>query len=226
MSHPQAAETPSRLPAEERRKQLIEVAIDLFSRRGFSGTTTKEIAAAAGVTEAIIFRHFATKQQLYTAIIDYRLQSPETLDSMAGLQDSMERNDDEGFFRLITSKLIEGARRDPKFERVLLYAALEGHELAAMFHQQFAIPVMSVIHNYISLRQAQGAMREMNPGAILFAVAGMAKQYALHQYMCGYKDAGFSDEEAVEAFTRILMDGLRVQPSVPASNPTTPRTTK
>jgi hypothetical protein len=41
----------------------------------------------------------------------------------------------------------------------------------------------------------------------------MAKQYAMHQYMCGYKDAPFTDDEAVEAFTRILMDGLRVQPN-------------
>jgi len=48
------------MSGEDRRRQLIEVAIDLFSRRGFSGTTTREIALAAGVTEAIIFRHFAT----------------------------------------------------------------------------------------------------------------------------------------------------------------------
>jgi TetR/AcrR family transcriptional regulator len=50
--------TPTRMSASDRRNQLIDVAIDLFSRKGFGGTTTKEIAAAAGVTEAIIFRHF------------------------------------------------------------------------------------------------------------------------------------------------------------------------
>jgi len=49
------------MAGEDRRRQLIEVAIELFSQRGFAGTTTKEIAAAAGVTEAVIFRHFATK---------------------------------------------------------------------------------------------------------------------------------------------------------------------
>ena len=67
--------TPTRLSAGERREQLIQVAVDLFSRKGFKGTTTREIAAAAGVTEAIIFRHFETKEQLYTAIIDRRLNS-------------------------------------------------------------------------------------------------------------------------------------------------------
>ena len=60
-----------RMSGEDRRRQLIEIAIDLFSQRGFSGTTTREIAVAAGVTEAIIFRHFATKQDLYAAILDH-----------------------------------------------------------------------------------------------------------------------------------------------------------
>lgn len=184
----------------------------MFSKRGFSGATTKEIAVAAGVTEAIIFRHFATKEQLYNAIIDQRLQSPQTRESLAGLQDAMDRNDDEAFFRIITSQLIEVTRSDPKFERVLLYAALEGHEIAAMHHEQFAMPVMEMLVGYITRRQREGAMRQMHPGAVLFAVAGMAKQYAMHHYMCDYKSVGFSDEEAVESFTRILMDGLRVQP--------------
>src|SRR3954453_970873 len=61
-----------RMAADERRLQIARVAMRLFSERGFRGTTTKEIAQAAGVSEAIIFRHFATKEELYTAIIDYK----------------------------------------------------------------------------------------------------------------------------------------------------------
>ena len=62
--------TSVRMPAEDRRRQIIGVAIRLFSQKGFRGTTTKEIAAAAGVNEAIIFRHFVTKSELYSAMID------------------------------------------------------------------------------------------------------------------------------------------------------------
>src|SRR2546423_9486631 len=61
-----------RMAAGERRLQIAQVAMRLFSERGFRGTTTKEIAQAAGVSEAIIFRHFATKDDLYTAIIDLK----------------------------------------------------------------------------------------------------------------------------------------------------------
>jgi len=59
-----------RLSSDDRRRQLLGHAIALFSRHGFSGTRTKDIAAACGVSEAILFRHFATKEDLYHAILD------------------------------------------------------------------------------------------------------------------------------------------------------------
>ena len=60
----------SRMHSDDRRRQLLNVAIESFARHGFSGTKTKDIAAAAGVSEAILFRHFATKEDLYHAILD------------------------------------------------------------------------------------------------------------------------------------------------------------
>ena len=91
------------MAATDRRNQLIDVAIDLFSRKGFGGTTTKEIAAAAGVTEAIIFRHFATKQELYKAILDAGCNSLEAQTWFSETQQFMDNNDDEGLFRLLNA---------------------------------------------------------------------------------------------------------------------------
>src|SRR5215471_14356234 len=65
---------PSRLTAAGRRDQIIRVATRLFARQGFQGTTTKEIAHRAGVTEALIFRHFATKEDLYWAVIQSKIR--------------------------------------------------------------------------------------------------------------------------------------------------------
>ena len=60
----EGAATSARMAGEERRLQILAVAINLFSQKGFRGTTTKEIAHAAGDSEAMVFRHFATKQEL------------------------------------------------------------------------------------------------------------------------------------------------------------------
>ena len=59
-----------RLQAADRRRQLLEVAADLFAHRGFGGTTTAELAKGAGVTEPILYRHFANKLDLFITLID------------------------------------------------------------------------------------------------------------------------------------------------------------
>src|SRR5579884_2509685 len=145
-----------RLPADERRRQLIEVSIDLFSRKGFAGTTTREIAAAAGVTEAIIFRHFATKQDLYTAIVEHMCSRAETADWLRGAESLMEQNDDEGLVRYLMKGILYFTQADRRYERLILFAALEGNELALMHHNATSRIGKSVIE-YIAGRQREGA---------------------------------------------------------------------
>lgn len=60
----------TRLPAAQRKEQLLDTAVELFSRHGFGGATTAELAKAAGVTEPIIYRHFRSKKDLFIAVID------------------------------------------------------------------------------------------------------------------------------------------------------------
>src|SRR6266536_2952158 len=98
--------TSTRLNATDRRRQLVETALDLFSRKGFGGTTTKEIAAAAGVAETIIFRHFATKQDLYNAVLEYHHDSAEIAECLAEFKLYMDRNDDEGLFRSLIEHIL------------------------------------------------------------------------------------------------------------------------
>ena len=62
---------PTRLPAAERRRALIETAVRVFSSSSYRGCTTAEIARAAGVSEPILYRHFESKRDLYLAAIDH-----------------------------------------------------------------------------------------------------------------------------------------------------------
>jgi AcrR family transcriptional regulator len=63
--------TTVRMPAAERRQKLVETAIRVFSEGSYRGTTTSEIAKAAGVSEPILYRHFASKRDLYLAALDH-----------------------------------------------------------------------------------------------------------------------------------------------------------
>src|SRR5438034_6231487 len=64
------ASATARLPAAERRQALVSTALRVFSQGSYRGTTTAEIAREAGVSEPILYRHFASKRDLYLACID------------------------------------------------------------------------------------------------------------------------------------------------------------
>lgn len=59
-----------RLTAEERRRQLFDVALRLFAERGYAATTMDEIAEAAGVTKPLVYQHFESKRALYLELMD------------------------------------------------------------------------------------------------------------------------------------------------------------
>ena len=59
----------TRLPAAQRRRQLLDVARRVLAQRGFYETTMADIAEEAGVTKPVLYQHFASKRELYTAVL-------------------------------------------------------------------------------------------------------------------------------------------------------------
>jgi AcrR family transcriptional regulator len=59
-----------RLTAEERREKILDAALEVFSERGFAAATTRELAARAGITEAIIYRHFRSKEEVLRGVVE------------------------------------------------------------------------------------------------------------------------------------------------------------
>ena len=68
-AHP-LEEKRGRLPAAERRAAIVEAALQVFGARSYGRATTAEIARAAGVSEPILYRHFASKRDLYVACLE------------------------------------------------------------------------------------------------------------------------------------------------------------
>lgn len=202
-----------RMQATDRRQQLIEAALDVFSRKGFEGATTKEIAAAAGVTEAIIFRHFPNKQALYAAVVQSKRESQEFETWLADIKSFTGREDDVGLFREIARVVLRCYREDPRHERVMLYAALEGHQQTLIEHRRFSLPIMELLTDYVARRQKAGALKPGPPEAVIAAIAGMAAHYGMMTSFFGFEGM-LADEEMVSAFVNILMDGIRAKESV------------
>ncbi|HLY46567.1 MAG TPA: helix-turn-helix domain-containing protein, partial [Stellaceae bacterium] len=73
----------TRLDSDERRKAIVRAAVPLFARRGFAGTTTRELAEAAGISEALLFRHFPSKELLYREILRLGCEGDPALEQLA-----------------------------------------------------------------------------------------------------------------------------------------------
>ena len=65
-----AREPATRLPAARRRRQLLDVAVDVFAANGFYGTSMDDVAEAAGVTKPVVYQHFSSKRQLFLELLD------------------------------------------------------------------------------------------------------------------------------------------------------------
>lgn len=201
-----------RLSSENRRRQLLSHAIDLFSRHGFSGTRTKDIAAACGVSEGILFRHFATKEDLYHAILDTHEAAAGKDEWLAEMRAMAQRRDDLGFIRCLLAQILKSFREDTAFHRLMLYAGLEGHSLPGMFHERMGSSMLEFLRNYVLLRQREGAFRKGDPDALVMLLASPAMQYASSKYIFDLKTFPGTDKQATEEFASLLLAALRPIP--------------
>jgi AcrR family transcriptional regulator len=109
----------------------MEVATGLFARQGFQGTTTREIAEQAGVNEALLFRHFPSKETLYWKIIEELCASRGRAQRVNEIL-QRGRNDLEVFTAVAREFLVRNAH-DAELTRLLWFTALENHTLSASF---------------------------------------------------------------------------------------------
>jgi len=198
----------SRMPAEDRRQQILEVAVRLFSQKGFRGTTTKEIALAAGVNEAIIFRHFATKNDLYSAILDQKAGSAAIQELEEVVEKAMKDGDDRKVFEALAFHILESHERDDPFMRLLLYSALEGHELASMFFRTQVTNYYRELADYIKQRIADGAFRRVDPMTAVRAFLGMVIYHAQINKFYGRDLLNITNRQAAERFTDLFLGGM------------------
>lgn len=200
----------ARMAGEERRMQILRVAMRLFSQRGFGGTTTKEIALASGVSEAMVFRHFATKKELYSAILDHKACLHDSLAPEQIVAEAIARKDDRAIFEGLALDVLNHHDCDPQFQRLLLHSALEEHELAQMFWEKFVTRVYRFLGEYIRERQREGAIIKVEPAVIVRAFVGMIIHHSLANNLWDRKQRllKISNEDAARAFTDILLQGV------------------
>ena len=197
----------NRITAPERRQSIIQAALTLFSQKGFRGTTTREIAREADVSEATIFKHFATKEALYSAIIDAKARAEEVL---AAASQAAAARDDARVLTAVATTILSRVEKDPAFMRLLLYSALEGHALSEMFFTTQVRRTHLFLTDYIASRIQEGAFRSVDPLLAARGFIGTVIHYLLIHELFGVpRPAHFGSGEVIALYVDIFLRGLR-----------------
>lgn len=194
-----------RMSGEERRNSIIDAAFELFSRKGFSGTRTREIAARAGISETLLFQHFKTKQALYSEVFKHViLYHPP----VAGISQAVKARDDAGLLRAIALHAVEHSRHDPRIIRLSLFGSLEGLRLR---DEPTDKPTMSgVLACYIEQRIKEGVFRPVNSHLAARLFIDSILMFLTDQRIALTGPAlPDSDENAVETLVDIFINGLK-----------------
>lgn len=199
-----------RLDGDERRKAIVTAAVPLFARRGFAGTTTRELAEAAGISEGLLFRHFPSKQLLYREILQLGCEGDPALEWLATLQPSTQTLSCMTRFMVrhfLLDDEIECADLDSRL-RLVLHSFLEDGDYARLLFETVSDRVMPLFEASLEAAVAAGDVAPLraSPKNLFWLaqhVAAMAAFGALPGSGC-YPYEGTLDDLVEEASTFIL----------------------
>jgi TetR/AcrR family transcriptional regulator len=199
--------TASRFSAQDRRRQIMQVAMDLFARQGFNGTTTREIADQAGVNEAIVFRHFPRKEDLYWSVIESKCRLGERRKRLERQLRSGEG--DREVLQGIAEEILQRNWADPGMSRLLFFSALENHRLSHRFFRTYIAERYEALAGFIRSRIRAGIFRRVDPLLAARGFLGMVVYHFLVQELFGGKRYQKFDPRQVSAtLTDIWLEGM------------------
>ncbi|HEV8340286.1 MAG TPA: TetR/AcrR family transcriptional regulator [bacterium] len=153
----------------DRRQQIIDAAFHVFSRKGFTGATNRDIASQAKIAPGLIYWYFRTKEDLLQATAEAK--SP--LFPLIRLTDEMLDAPPRQFFHRVASLFLERVYGDPQITaaaRFLFAEAMRYRPIRKLFRERIIVRGLDAIARYIRVQIDRGTIRPIHPmvGARLF----------------------------------------------------------
>jgi AcrR family transcriptional regulator len=197
----------------------LQAAAQLFARQGYHGTSTREIARLADVSENTLFRHFDHKEDLFWSALRSRSTGlklrRDLLDGIAG------GDDPEVVLPKIIDLLVDTVIFKPELLRLIAVAFLELHWKTEAFCQEFLSPIFSAINRYVETNIANERVRNLDPTMVTAALVTTVMTHAeISRLIDGDRLSYPGSREAASAYTKFWLDVLTPRP-VPLQRPAT-----
>jgi AcrR family transcriptional regulator len=195
----------TRLSHEERRREIVLGAMRAFARSGFRGTRSRDLAAAAGVSEALLFKHFPTKKALQTAIIEERIRQAGRF-----LSDDVRQAPVAKALEAVAVRILGSADRDPTFMRLLYFAGLEGESLGPIFFRRRVSRTVEELADLVRIWIRKGwVRRSVDPRAFAWCFMGGLFQLVVVRSLFGVKRVAAGRGELAALVVDLFLRGLR-----------------
>jgi AcrR family transcriptional regulator len=190
----------SRLKAPQRRQQLIAVATKQFAKYGYDAATTASIAKAARITEPILYRHFASKEELFVAII--RDVSTRTIEHWRELIDATDNPAEQ--LRAIARQFPAHLKELQDAYRVVHNALTTNRDrkVLSVLREHYK-QIEAFFHGIISAGIKRGIFRASHPKAVSWLLIDVGLGFAMMSLNLTHFET-FDVEQAIEFILRGL----------------------
>jgi AcrR family transcriptional regulator len=204
-TEPRSAAKPTRLPREERRRQLLQAAHEVFVVNGYHAAAMDEIADAANVSKPVLYQHFPGKRELYLALLDHHLGSLNAM-LMAALNST---SDNKQRVHATIRAYYQFIAQDSQAHRLVFESDLNNDPDVSGRLEDFNARLASAIAGVIAEDTKLSAVEATLLGR---ALAGMAQISARHWLRSG----GELDQDAAsELIYRLAWRGISRFPKEP-----------
>lgn len=199
----------TRMTATERRAAIIQAAMKLFSERGFRGTTTREIASAVGVSEPVLYQHFPSKGDLYTAIIETAMNRDQYTEVERML--SSAEQSPRVLLKRLALEAAQWHRGNEDYVRLIYFSALERHELADLANKVHAARFFELVACYMQREMETGRLRAGDARLVARTYLGVIGDACKQRLLHGCDPLLDGELETVlPQLVDVLLDGLEV----------------
>lgn len=153
-----------RLHSEERRQAIVEAVKGVFAEKGFDGTTTRELAKAAGVSEALLYKHFPSKESLYAAMLGDCIKGAGLVEFNRIMALEPSTSTLVIMVHFLMSHFCLGFSGDPNKsvkDRLILRSLLEDGEFARLALKRFAEVWIGKFEDCLKAAAKAGELREI-----------------------------------------------------------------
>jgi AcrR family transcriptional regulator len=201
---PNSCTDPGTTPAGSTRDLLLAAALAEFSRKGFFGTTTKDVATAAGVAEVTLFRHFTSKERLFE-------ETMATYSFVADLEPLLQKVGTLPYPEAVSQLancLFDALLRYKDWVIVMHGEVRRSPDTLMKLYQRFLDTLFTQVAGFFSQRQQRGELRSFDPVFAARALHGMVFCFFNVEELLLRKEYRPTDrQEAIAAFVNFLCYG-------------------